>query len=144
MIECIPMDISKTSITIREPADLHKALMASPKAQAAWTGLTSIARRDFITWIESAKQAETHARRIERTCSMLVKGKRRPCCYAVVPMDIYKALSGNAKAKAFWKTLSPDERRDYVAWVDAGTKSESRKKRASDVCVMLEAKKAHP
>lgn len=112
------MEIVKTDVVTREPkvpTDLHKALTDSPKAKTAWEGLTPIARRDFITWIESAKQKETHDRRIERTCSMLIKGKRRPCCYAVVPMDIYKELSNNPKAKAFWKTLSPNEKRDYVA-----------------------------
>ena len=31
---------------------------------------------------------------------MLVSGKRRPCCYAIVPMNLYKALAANPKAKA--------------------------------------------
>jgi hypothetical protein len=46
-----------------------------------WSGITPIARRDWIHWITSAKQPETRARRIKNACSMLAGGKRRPCCF---------------------------------------------------------------
>lgn len=62
----------------RIPTDLNKALTASPKAKAKWSSLTPIARRDFISWIESAKDPETHERRIEKVCDMFAAGKRRP------------------------------------------------------------------
>jgi hypothetical protein len=63
------------------PADLRKALAAAPKARELWSDITPIARRDWIHWIVSAKQAETRARRIANACDMLAKGKRRPCCF---------------------------------------------------------------
>jgi Bacteriocin-protection, YdeI or OmpD-Associated/Domain of unknown function (DUF1905) len=63
------------------PADLRKALAAAPKARALWSDITPIARRDWIHWITSAKQPETHARRIKNACSMLAAGKRRVCCF---------------------------------------------------------------
>jgi len=44
----------------RVPTDLHKALAATPTAKAQCNGLTPIARRDFITWMDSAKQPERH------------------------------------------------------------------------------------
>jgi len=65
----------------RMPADLRKALAAAPKARALWLAITAIARRDWIHWIVSAKQAETRARRIENACTMLSAGKRRVCCF---------------------------------------------------------------
>jgi len=65
----------------RVPADLRKALAAAPKARALWSDITPSARRDWIQWIVSAKQLETRARRIKNACSMLVAGKRRPCCF---------------------------------------------------------------
>jgi hypothetical protein len=65
----------------RVPADLRKALAAAPKARELWLDITPIARRDWIHWIVSAKQAETRARRIRNACSMLAAGKRRPCCF---------------------------------------------------------------
>jgi Bacteriocin-protection, YdeI or OmpD-Associated/Domain of unknown function (DUF1905) len=64
------------------PADLRKALATSQqKAKEVWSDITPIARRDWIHWIVSAKQAETRARRIRTACDMLAKGKRRPCCF---------------------------------------------------------------
>ena len=65
----------------RVPADVRKALAAAPKARALWSDITPIARRDWIQWIVSAKQAETRARRIKNACSMLAGGKRRVCCF---------------------------------------------------------------
>lgn len=66
----------------RVPAELRKALAAAgPKAKSVWSDITPIARRDWIHWIVSAKQAETRARRIRTACDMLAKGKRRPCCF---------------------------------------------------------------
>ncbi len=64
------------------PTDLRKALAAAaPKARAVWSDITPNARRDWIHWIISAKQAETRARRIKNACLMLAGGKRRPCCF---------------------------------------------------------------
>jgi Bacteriocin-protection, YdeI or OmpD-Associated/Domain of unknown function (DUF1905) len=64
------------------PADLRKALAAAaPKARKLWSDITPNARRDWIHWITSAKQAETRERRIKNACSMLAAGKRRPCCF---------------------------------------------------------------
>jgi Bacteriocin-protection, YdeI or OmpD-Associated/Domain of unknown function (DUF1905) len=64
------------------PADFRKALAAAaPKARALWSGITPIARRDWIHWITSARRPETRARRIKNACSMLAAGKRRVCCF---------------------------------------------------------------
>jgi hypothetical protein len=64
------------------PTDLRKALAAAaPKARAVWSDITPNARRDWIHWITSAKQAETRARQIKNACSMLAAGKRRVCCF---------------------------------------------------------------
>jgi hypothetical protein len=64
------------------PPDLKKALAAAaPKARTLWSDITPNARRDWIHWITSAKQADTRARRIKNACSMLAAGKRRVCCF---------------------------------------------------------------
>jgi len=64
------------------PPDFKKALAAAPKkAQETWSDITPAARRDWIHWIESAKQQETRIKRINNGCDMLAKGKRRPCCF---------------------------------------------------------------
>jgi hypothetical protein len=65
----------------RVPMDLRKALAAAPLALALWADITSMARRDWILWISSAKQPETRRGRIEKACDMLASGKRRVCCF---------------------------------------------------------------
>ena len=62
----------------RVPTDFRKALAAAPKAKTQWGDLTPIERRDFISWMDSTEQPEAHKRRIEKACSMLAAGKRRP------------------------------------------------------------------
>jgi len=46
----------------RVPTDLRKPLVATALAKAQWRDLTPIARRDSISWIDSAKQPETRRR----------------------------------------------------------------------------------
>ena len=128
----------------RVPTDLRKALAAAPKSKAQWSDLTPIARRDFISWIDSAKQQETRKRRIERVCSMLAAGKRRPCCYTIVSFDLYTALSGTPKAKAQWSDLTPIERRDFIGWMDSDKEPVAYKRRIEKACVMLAAGKRRP
>lgn len=125
------------------PSDLRKVLAADPSAHALWKGLTPIARRDFVRWIESAKKPETRERRVRSVPSRLASGKRRPCCYAIVPMSLYKSLDALPKAKAHWKALTPDERRDFVAWIDEA-KGEKRQERIEKASVMLLRGKRHP
>ncbi|MFY9233643.1 MAG: YdeI/OmpD-associated family protein [Fimbriimonadaceae bacterium] len=128
----------------RIPADLRVALAAAPLAEAAWNDLTPIGRRDFLSWINEAKQAETRSRRIKRACGNLAEGKRRPCCYAVVPMDLYKALGNTPAAKAQWSALTADEKRDFSDWVEASPDKAERKARIEEACALLAAGKRHP
>ncbi len=124
--------------------DLRKALAAAPKAKAQWKDLTPIARRDFISWIDSAKQPETRRRRIEKACSMLAAGKRRPCCYSIVSFNLYTALAATPMAKAQWSGLTPVERRDFISWMDSAIQPEAHRRRIEKACVMLAAGKRRP
>jgi len=126
------------------PADLQKALKATPKVAAMWKGLTSIGRRDFVSWIECAKQPDTRQRRIDTLGARMASGKRRPCCFAVVPMKFYKALGTNAQAKVFWKNLAPDERRDFIDWINAAKESGENKRRIEKACTLIAAGKKRP
>src|SRR5437899_10547014 len=99
----------------RVPTDLCKALAATPMAKAQWSDLTPIARRDFISWMDSAKQPETRGRRIEKACSMLMAGKRRPCFYLIVSFNPITAIPTTPIAKTQWCDLPPIERRDLLS-----------------------------
>ena len=63
------------------PPELRELLDASPEARATWEATTTIARIDWIHWIESAKQAKTRVSRTADACDMLASGKNRVCCF---------------------------------------------------------------
>lgn len=84
-IEIAPMKEEPEPIV---PPALRRALANAPAGKAGvpgarevWSDITPAARRDWIHWIESAKQAETRERRVVTAIDMLANGKRRPCCF---------------------------------------------------------------
>lgn len=67
------------------PSDLKVSLGSSASVLSLWNDITPLARNEFICWVTSAKKDETRAKRIKRTSEELLKGKRRPCCWAGCP-----------------------------------------------------------
>jgi uncharacterized protein YdeI (YjbR/CyaY-like superfamily) len=67
------------------PADLRKALVADAQARAAWEDITPLARNEWICWTISVKKDETRRQHVERVCSELKEGMRRPCCWPGCP-----------------------------------------------------------
>ena len=63
------------------PPDFHKALSAAPEARSTWDQTTTLARLDWVHWIESATQVKTRMKRINDACNMLSGGKKRVCCF---------------------------------------------------------------
>jgi uncharacterized protein YdeI (YjbR/CyaY-like superfamily) len=126
------------------PGELRDALVASPAAAAAWQDITPIARRDFISWIESAKQEATRLKRIAVAVDKLLRGERRPCCYNVMPLDLHNALKANPAAKAEWATLLPDAKRDWFDWIEDAADKAERKARVEQTCARLVAGKKQP
>jgi len=63
------------------PADWQTAIDANQQVQKQWTKITPMARWEWIRWIGSTAQPETRQRRIETSCSKLLAGERRPCCF---------------------------------------------------------------
>ena len=74
-----------TAMVHTMPADLRKAVAASPKAKATWEDITPLARSEWICWVTSGKKAETRDIRIKKGISKLSGGMRRPCCWAGCP-----------------------------------------------------------
>ena len=67
------------------PRDLETALRSDPQALSTWLDITPLARNEWICWIESAKKAETRAKRFDWGLENLRDGKRRPCCWPGCP-----------------------------------------------------------
>jgi bifunctional DNA-binding transcriptional regulator/antitoxin component of YhaV-PrlF toxin-antitoxin module len=63
------------------PKDLRDALNSHPGAKATWEATTTIARRDWIAWMTSGKQAATRDKRRKAMMDMLEHGKKRVCCF---------------------------------------------------------------
>lgn len=63
------------------PGDLREALAACPQALTTWEAATTLARVDWIHWVESARQAKTRRRRIDNACDKLGAGEKRVCCF---------------------------------------------------------------
>jgi uncharacterized protein YdeI (YjbR/CyaY-like superfamily) len=64
------------------PGDLRKALISDLEVLERWNSLTPLARNEWICWTVSVKKIETRENHIERVCSELKEGVRRPCCWA--------------------------------------------------------------
>ena len=67
------------------PADLQTALAFDAQARAAWEDITPLARNEWICWTISVKKDETRRQHVERVCSELKEGMRRPCCWPGCP-----------------------------------------------------------
>jgi uncharacterized protein YdeI (YjbR/CyaY-like superfamily) len=67
------------------PADLRKTLSSDPEALAKWEDITPLARNEWICWTISVKKPETRKQHVERVCSQLKEGMRRPCCWPGCP-----------------------------------------------------------
>ena len=67
------------------PGEIQTLLDHSPKLASVWESLTDIARNEWICFVTTGKKAETRERHLERFEQDLLKGKRRPCCWAGCP-----------------------------------------------------------
>lgn len=67
------------------PKDMKEVFENSEKLCNTWNSLTPLARNEWICWVISVKKQETREKHIQRLCEDLLKGKRRPCCWAGCP-----------------------------------------------------------
>jgi uncharacterized protein YdeI (YjbR/CyaY-like superfamily) len=79
------------------PADLRKALISDPKVLSVWENFTPLARNEWICWTISVTRQETRREHIERVCSEIKEGMRRPCCWVGCTHRRDKQLSASQK-----------------------------------------------
>jgi len=64
------------------PDDLAGALAAAPEEiREIWADITSMARWEWVRWVNATANPDTRARRVEVSISKMEHGKRRPCCF---------------------------------------------------------------
>jgi hypothetical protein len=60
------------------PAELKAALKEFRQAATKFDAFTPACRREYVSWIASAKRAETRVERCARAVKMMLAGKKRP------------------------------------------------------------------
>lgn len=71
----IELDTEPREVTV--PADLASALDKDAQANGHFDALSYSHKREYVTWIEDAKRAETRERRIAKAVEMLHEGRRQ-------------------------------------------------------------------
>ena len=61
---------------IEVPPDLAQAFAQSPEAAAFFEGLAFTHKREYVNWINEAKQEATRQKRVAKTIEMLKQGKK--------------------------------------------------------------------
>ncbi len=69
----------------KTPKDLKLKLLSSSKLSHLWNHLTPLARNEWICWVISPKKQETRNNHIKILSENILKGKKRPCCWAGCP-----------------------------------------------------------
>jgi hypothetical protein len=60
----VTVELDTAPRTVEVPADLAAAIAADPAAQAFYDTLSYSNKRGYVEWVESAKKAETRAKRL--------------------------------------------------------------------------------
>ena len=63
------------------PKDVQTGIVNNPQTKHLWERVTPMARWEWLRWINSTANPETRKKRIEVSCSKLLNGLRRPCCF---------------------------------------------------------------
>ena len=71
----VDIELDTAPREIEVPADLGQALSGAAEARRFFDGLTASQKRAYVTWIESAKKAETRDRRVVEAVDMLRAGR---------------------------------------------------------------------
>ncbi|MXV16200.1 YdeI/OmpD-associated family protein [Hufsiella ginkgonis] len=70
------IDLANRVIT--PPADLKAALEGKPSAMAFFQNLSFTNKKEYVTWVLSAKQEKTRADRVTKSAEKLLAGKKNP------------------------------------------------------------------
>lgn len=73
----VTLELDTAPRTVELPADLAAALDKAPEAKRFFEGLSASRRGAYVTWVESAKKAETRDKRVADAVVMLGEGKTR-------------------------------------------------------------------
>ena len=73
----VEIELDEAPREVAVPADLSQALAASEPAGSFFAGLPYSHRKEWVRWIEEAKQSQTRQSRISRAIELLSEGRPR-------------------------------------------------------------------
>ncbi|MGO8673686.1 MAG: YdeI/OmpD-associated family protein [Capsulimonadaceae bacterium] len=76
-IVSVTVELDETPRTVEVPDDLASAISGDSSANALWEGLAYSHRKEYVAWVEGAKQLTTRNARIARTVEMLRNGVKQ-------------------------------------------------------------------
>jgi hypothetical protein len=71
----VDIELDTAPREVEVPDDLAQALNGEADAKRFFEGLTASQKRAYVTWVESAKKAETRERRVTEAVEMLREGR---------------------------------------------------------------------
>ena len=79
IVDEVTVEISAESGSrvVEVPQDLATALAADPAVEAAFAGLATSHRKEFVRWVIEAKREQTRADRVSKTVEMVRAGQTR-------------------------------------------------------------------
>jgi uncharacterized protein YdeI (YjbR/CyaY-like superfamily) len=70
------MEVDAEERVVIAPEDLRKALDKNNTAKAIFERLSYTHKKEYVEWVESAKQEETRKRRVEKAIAQLAERAR--------------------------------------------------------------------
>ena len=74
----VELELDLEPRVIELPADLAEALGTDAQAKSFYDGLTPSQQGSYVTWVESAKKAETRDARVAKSVEKLRAGQKNP------------------------------------------------------------------
>ncbi len=73
-----PEYIDNVARTVTLPTELAAILKPEPEAMAFFEGISFTNRKEYVVWILSAKRDETKKKRLEKSLTYLLEGRKNP------------------------------------------------------------------
>jgi uncharacterized protein YdeI (YjbR/CyaY-like superfamily) len=108
------------------------------KAKSNWTDLN---RRRFARLVEERRMTAAGLAREPPPATAVAEQRERserPEPAATVPGDVEAALRAHGEAWANFSRLAPSHRRNYVRWIEAAKRPETRARRVAEAVARLE------
>lgn len=74
----VEIELDTEERTVQVPVDLEDVFVSHPKAKKFFDGLSYTNKKEYVTWITSAKKAETRSHRLIETIRKLIVGMKNP------------------------------------------------------------------